>query len=90
MRSADSLIGETMNTQGNDLAALRLRVDELEIKCSFSDDLLDGLNTLVARQAEQIDAMAREILRLKDRLERSIPTGGTELSDPADERPPHY
>ena len=61
------------------------RLTDLEIKASFSEDLVDHLNALVARQQEQIDLLIREVGKLKDRAPDSGAPGG-----PVDERPPHY
>jgi SlyX protein len=61
------------------------RLTDLEIKVSFTEDLVDHLNELVARQQEQIDLLIREVGKLKDRTPDS---GGPR--DVADERPPHY
>ena len=60
------------------------RLTELEIKASFADDLLEQLNDLVARQQQQIDALQRELIALRQQM-RDGPAAG-----PADERPPHY
>ena len=49
------------------------RLTDLEVKASFSEDLLDHLNDLVARQQEQIDLLIREVGKLKD---RAPDTGG--------------
>ncbi len=63
------------------------RLTELEIKASYADDLLDTLNTVVARQQEQIDLLLRELGHLRRQ-------GADEGSAPArnlrDELPPHY
>ena len=37
------------------------RLTELEIKATYSDDLLEQLNALVYRQQQQIDALMREL-----------------------------
>lgn len=66
------------------------RLDELEIKLAFAEDLLESLNALVARQAEQIEALGREVVRLKERTERGDGGVGGAAGAPADERPPHY
>ena len=77
----------------------RVRVDnphkascsyDVEIKLAFAEDLLDSLNALVARQAEQIEALGREVVRLKERLERAGTGDALGPFDPADEIPPHY
>jgi SlyX protein len=63
------------------------RLTELEIKASFTEDLVDHLNDLVARQQEQIALLIREVGKLKD---RAPDTGGSATRDPRDELPPHY
>jgi len=63
------------------------RLTDLEVKASFSEDLLDHLNALVTRQQEQIDLLIREVGKLKD---RAPDTGGGAIRDPHEERPPHY
>lgn len=63
------------------------RLTDLEIKASFSEDLLDELNQIVTRQQQQIDALISELLQLRQRL----PEGGQRaLSHARDELPPHY
>jgi len=63
------------------------RLTDLEVKASFSEDLVDHLNDLVARQQEQIELLIREVGKLKD---RAPDTGGGATRDPRDELPPHY
>ena len=63
------------------------RLTDLEVKASFSEDLVDHLNDLVARQQEQIELLIREFGKLKD---RAPDTGGGATRDPRDELPPHY
>jgi SlyX protein len=63
------------------------RLTELEIKASLAEDLLDTLNTLVARQQETIETMVREISRL--RQQQTPPADGSP-PNPGGERPPHY
>ena len=63
------------------------RLTDLEVKASFSEDLLDHLNDLVARQQEQIDLLIREVGKLKD---RAPDTGGGATRDPREDVPPHY
>ncbi|MDD5334033.1 MAG: SlyX family protein [Rhodoferax sp.] len=63
------------------------RLTDLEIKASFSEDLLDQLNQVIIRQQQQIDLLIREIADLK----QSSTDGG--LAAPRnlrDELPPHY
>jgi SlyX protein len=68
---------------------LEQRIAELEIKAAFSDDLLDVLNRQVARQQDQIEMLAREMLLLR----RQVAAAGSGEGAPAslrDEIPPHY
>ncbi len=68
----------------NDMAA---RLTELEIKASFTEDLLDQLNQVIVRQQQQIDTLVREIGHLR----QQIPEGdGAAFRSLRDERPPHY
>jgi SlyX protein len=63
------------------------RLTELEIKASFTEDLLDQLNQVIVRQQDQIDALIRELARLRDQVP---PGDGTGFRSLRDERPPHY
>ena len=63
------------------------RLTELEIKASFSDDLLDELNRAIFRQQQQIDSLIRELGHLR----RQSPDAGAGVARGArDEMPPHY
>ncbi len=64
------------------------RLTDLEVKASFTEDLVDHLSDLVARQQEQIELLIREVGKLKDRAPDA--GGGGASRDAADERPPHY
>lgn len=63
------------------------RLTDLEVKASFSEDLVDHLNDLVVRQQAQIELLIREVGKLK---ERAPDSGGAAARDPRDELPPHY
>lgn len=63
------------------------RLTELEIKASFTEDLLDQLNQTVFRQQQQIDALLREMAQLR----QQVPDGGSgQVRNLRDELPPHY
>ncbi|MGC1176089.1 SlyX family protein [Polaromonas sp.] len=63
------------------------RLTELEIKASFSEDLLDQLNQVIVRQQQQIDLLMREVSELRQQL----PEAGTrQPGRSADDLPPHY
>ncbi|KQO18970.1 SlyX family protein [Acidovorax sp. Leaf78] len=64
------------------------RLESLEIKASFTEDLLDQLNMTIYRQQELIDRLAREVIQLR----QQAPEGGGAAAprNPRDELPPHY
>ena len=68
------------------LQALHDRVMELEIKASYSEDLLEQLNLTIYRQQQQIDALLTELRDLRQRM----PEGGNQPRSLRDELPPHY
>lgn len=63
------------------------RLERIETKLSFSEDLLDELNLTVFRQQEQIDRLQAQMMHLNERLQQ-MPAGSAR--DPRDEIPPHY
>ena len=63
------------------------RLNDLEIKASYTEDLLDQLNLAVYRQQQQIDDRARELLRLRQQVPEG---GGAAPRNLRDELPPHY
>jgi len=66
---------------------LAQRIEQLEIKLSYAEDLLDTLNALVTRQQDQIDRLMAEVAELRRRREDE-PGGG--FRSLRDELPPHY
>ncbi len=63
------------------------RLTNLEIKLSFTEDLLDKLDQVIIAQQDQIDRLTREVVRLRQ------PEGNpdnTPPGSPRDELPPHY
>jgi SlyX protein len=63
------------------------RLMELEIKASFTEDLLDQLNEVVIRQQQQIDALIREIGKLR---QSSTDGGMGAARNLRDDLPPHF
>lgn len=67
--------------------ALQERIMELEIKASYTEDLLEQLNMTIYRQQQQIDLLINEVRELK----RQVPEGGGAMvRNLRDELPPHY
>ncbi|MFM6921777.1 MAG: SlyX family protein [Polynucleobacter victoriensis] len=63
------------------------RITNLEVKLSFSEDLLEELNQTVYKQQQQIDALIKEVKALKLQMASNLPSDG---NSPRDEIPPHY
>ena len=63
------------------------RLTELEIKAAFTEDLLDQLNEIIVRQQQQIDALLREIGKLR---QSSTDGGMAAPRNLRDDLPPHY
>jgi SlyX protein len=66
------------------------RLVDLEVKASFTDDLLDQLNLVVYRQQQQIDRLLSQV----NQLRRQMPEGDANrmdgTMDARSELPPHY
>ena len=63
------------------------RLSEIEIKLSFSEDLLEELNRTVAQQQQRIAGLEQQLRDLRLQLQRSLPA---EPGAPVHEIPPHY
>jgi SlyX protein len=63
------------------------RVNELEIKASFTEDLLDQLNLALYRQQQQIDSLILQVAQLR---QQSPDSGAGATRNLRDELPPHY
>ncbi|MFN0182815.1 MAG: SlyX family protein [Aquabacterium sp.] len=63
------------------------RLTDLEIKASFTEDLLEQLNQVVIRQQTQIDLLRRELVTLREFSRPDDPASPRSLRD---ELPPHY
>ena len=60
------------------------RIDALEAHCAHQDRALAELSDAVAAQWTRIDALTREVLRLRDELR-----GMSQINAP-EKPPPHY
>ena len=63
------------------------RLTALEIKASFSEDLLDRLDAVVVRQQQQIELLLRELADLK---QQGPVNAAPVFRSLRDELPPHY
>jgi SlyX protein len=62
------------------------RITDVEIKLSYTEDLLEELNLVIYRQQQQIDALIRQVTALR----QQAPDAGGASRNPQDELPPHY
>jgi SlyX protein len=63
------------------------RVTELEIKASYTEDLIDQLDKVIVRQQEQIDLLIKTITELR----QSSTDGGLGAArNLRDDLPPHF
>ena len=67
--------------------AIEQRLMDLEIKASFTEDLVEQLNQTIFQQQQQIDALIREVSQLRQQTPDGGSGGFTSLRD---ELPPHY
>ena len=63
------------------------RLAEIETKLSFSEELLEVLNSTVYRQQQQIDRLQQELRALREQIRAALPA---EPRNPRDETPPHF
>ncbi len=63
------------------------RLTDLEIKISFTEDMVDELNRTVFRQQQQIDLLMLQIKALREQVRTAEPAEQLNLRD---EIPPHY
>jgi len=68
-------------------AMSQARLEKIESKLSFAEDLLEELNHLVFRQQEQIKRLQAQLDHLANKQSDS---GHNERFDPRDDIPPHY
>lgn len=77
-----------MNMTAN-TSDLEKRLDELENRMIFQDDLIESLNTVIARQDREIITMAAQLktlfTRISDLAESAAPGASAE-----NDIPPHY
>ena len=78
---------QAMPTPGAQNHSTDARLIDLEIKASFLEDTVDQLDSALARQQQQIEALMREVLQLRAQWTSTAPEAA---GNPRDELPPHY
>ena len=64
------------------------RLEALEIKASFTEDLVDKLEQIIVRQQQTLDTLVAELLRL--RAQNAAQAEAPSLRNLRDDLPPHY
>ena len=64
------------------------RIVTLEVRVAHQDRVIEDLNALVTEQWKQIDALAKQVERMTDRLQRVEENAPS--SDAPEPPPPHY
>ena len=63
------------------------RIDALEIRIAYLDETIETLHSTITAQWKQIDALSREMLALRVRLDDAVAKSGSPITN---EPPPHY
>ena len=78
----------TVDPHSDEPAALRARIEDLEVRVAFQERTIGDLDALVAELFSRIEVVEARLGQAEARLEAPI-VGGASPS-PDDERPPHY
>lgn len=65
--------------------AMEDRIIELEVRVAYQDKIIADLDDVLRAFTSQVEALRRELVELKERIEGDQPDIG-----PADDAPPHY
>jgi len=63
------------------------RVNDIEVKVAFLEDLVDELNRTVFRQQQQIEVLVAQLATLREQVQGAAQP---EFRSLRDEIPPHY
>lgn len=74
--------------QGNPMNDLEARIEALEVRVAYQDQVIEDLNQTVVAQWKQIDGLKRHLNELLDRVQEvEDHAGGPSAPEPP---PPHY
>lgn len=74
----------------NDQASFSAPIEDLQVRITFLDDLVEQLNEQVSRQSVEIADLKKQMQILYQRVESSDLSDGIATFDPMADRPPHY
>lgn len=82
---------DNSDNNSNGSPATQHRLTELEIKLSYTEDLVEQLDQVVIRQQQQIDALVRAVADLRELPGSSDAGAGVAAGRSLrDELPPHF
>jgi SlyX protein len=68
---------------------MQQRIDELEMKAAFQEQVIQDLNDELIRHGTRITQLEQQMTRLIENAQNPE-ANPEETTDPTDERPPHY
>ena len=74
----------------NDQASFSAHSEDLQVRTTFFDDLVEQLNEQVTRQHIEIMDLKKQMQLLYQRVESADLSEGIAAFDPMSNRPPHY
>jgi SlyX protein len=77
---------KTSDIKTPDIKALAERIDLLETRLTFQDEIIEALNKTVTQQWVKIDALTRQLANISQRLQETE----AQVPGAANEPPPHY
>jgi SlyX protein len=72
----------------SDAEALAARIEVLEVRAAYQDQVIEDLNQTVIAQWKQIDSLRRQLAEILDRVQE-VEDGAGSSSAP-EPPPPHY
>ncbi len=66
------------------------RIDELESRLAFQDDLIEKLNEVIARQDRELLQLTQRLNELEAKINDIAKTAAQPGAMPGEEVPPHY
>jgi len=70
--------------------AIESRLEELESRLAFQDDLIESLNEIIARQDRDLARLEIRVKSMSDKLNDLSEAGSAPLAPTGHEVPPHY
>jgi SlyX protein len=71
-----------------EIDALSERIDTLEMRFAYQDQVIEDLNRTITEQWKQIDLLTRRLANMGDRMQEAADNAGaTSAPEPP---PPHY